>query len=82
MKSESVYHQVQNDTLKNAVTEITPKASFTKAKDLVIYELDEKEGTIKRLETYKGIPSDENQLNLELGEFNELYTQLLSLQQI
>jgi hypothetical protein len=58
----------------NAV--IAPLVGF-----LSIYELDEKDGSIKLLDNYKGLPSDENRLNHELGETNELFAQLLEIQQ-
>ncbi len=48
-------------------------------KDTVVYELDEK-GTISRLDTYKGLPSDDNYLNKELEEANNLFADLLDLE--
>ncbi|WP_196889052.1 ATP-binding protein [Aureivirga sp. CE67] len=48
--------------------------------ELAIYELDETDGSISLLEDYKGLPSDENYLNDSLGYFNELYAELLDLE--
>ena len=61
--------------------EIVPLLSTVKPIDLIIYELDEKEGSIKKLEAYNGLPSDENELNERLGDGNELFAQLLEIQQ-
>ena len=50
------------------------------ADDLAIYQLREEEGTIELLDSYEGIPSDENFLNDEIGRTNELFADLLDLQ--
>ena len=50
------------------------------ANDLAIYQLKEEDGTIKLLDSYEGIPSDENFLNDEIGRTNELFADLLDLQ--
>lgn len=49
------------------------------ADDLAIYQLNEK-GSVELLESYEGIPSDENFLNDEIGRTNELFADLLDLQ--
>ncbi len=63
------------------VNEIVPMSSTVKPNTLAIYELDEKTGTIKKLSDYKGLPSDENKLNYSLEDSNELFAQLLEIQQ-
>lgn len=80
---------VKAGTLKGKLTEngieklneIVPVKSTINANDLIVYQLDEKNGTISKLDTYKGLPSDENKLNEEMGESNELYARLLEIQQ-
>jgi hypothetical protein len=59
---------------------IVPISSAINADDLVIYQLNEKEGSIELLDSYEGIPSDENFLNDEIGRTNELFADLLDLQ--
>jgi predicted ATPase len=66
---------------KTVLSKIVPIESAVKADDLIIYEFDEKNGSIKLLETYKGLPSDENELNEELAESNEKFAQLLEIEQ-
>ncbi len=51
---------------------MSPLAKLFLFSDLVIYQLNEKNGRINRLETYKGLPSGENELNEQLGETNKL----------
>jgi predicted ATPase len=60
---------------------IVPLTSTIRPNELAIYELDEQEGSITKLEAFEGLPSDENQLNERLGESNELFAQLLEIQQ-
>lgn len=60
--------------------EIVPENSTLRADDLVIYEFNE-DGSIKRLEVYDGLPSDENELNVRLGESNDLFARLLEIEQ-
>lgn len=69
-----------HDNAISKLAEIVPVGSTISADDLVVYELNEREGTICMLESYKGLPSDENKLNEELGESNELYARLLEIQ--
>ena len=59
---------------------IVPISSAINADDLVIYQLNEKEGSVELLDSYEGIPSDENFLNDEIGRTNELFADLLDLQ--
>jgi predicted ATPase len=65
---------------KNKLKEIIPIDSAIKVGDLVIYQLD-KDGSINSMGNYKGLPSDENKLNDELGEGNELFARLLEIEQ-
>ena len=50
------------------------------ADDLAIYQLKKEDGTVELLDSYEGIPSDENFLNDEIGRTNELFADLLDLQ--
>ena len=59
---------------------IVPITSAISADDLAIYQLNEKEGSVELLDSYEGIPSDENFLNNEIGRTNELFADLLDLQ--
>lgn len=80
VKANSVYNNIKDEERKKEVLDIVPLNSFLSSNNLVIYELDEYMGVINLLEDYNGIPSDENRLNIELGEFNDLYAKLLNLQ--
>jgi ABC-type lipoprotein export system ATPase subunit len=81
VKGEMVKSKLNTDDLKKKLADIVPLDSTLSAENLVIYELDEKNGTIKKLPDYEGLPSDENYLNNGLEDSNELFAQLLEIQQ-
>lgn len=68
------------DKLKIRLSEIVPEASCIDIKESVIYELDEL-GKIKTLPSIYGIPSDENYLNALLAKTNELFDDLLEIEE-
>ena len=47
---------------------------------LSIYEFNEKNGEIIKLEKFEGLPSDHNYLNEKMGEFNEQFVELLEIE--
>jgi len=81
VKADTLKEKVITDKSKNKLQDIVPFASTFNSNDLAIYQLDEEKGIIERLHEYDGIPSDENSLNEKLGESNELFAQLLEIQQ-
>jgi predicted ATPase len=72
----------KTDLLRKKVFEIIPKHHLVNPKDLVIYEMDEETGTIRLLGNYRGLPSDENKLNVELGLTNDEYSKLLEIEKL
>ena len=81
VKAHLLKDRVRTPELEKKFHDIIPKNSTIHPDDLVIYELNEKDGTIIRLMDYNGLPSDENYLNQQLAESNELFAQLLEIQQ-
>ena len=63
------------------INQIVPHKSMVAFEDVIIYELNEQNGSIRLLENDNGLPSDANQLNERLGESNELFAKLLEIQQ-
>lgn len=55
--------------------------ALVEADDLVVYQADEKDGTVKKLPTFEGIPTDKNYLNQFLRFSNDIFDQLLELEQ-
>lgn len=60
---------------------IIPRKSIIAASDVVIYQLDESNGTIKKLPNPEGIPSDKNYLNQSLRHGNKMFDNLLEIEQ-
>ena len=68
------------DELDHQLDSIVPKLACISASDVIIYELT-KEGEIKRLPDYNGLPSDENYLNVSLDETNQSFYDLLEIEE-
>jgi predicted ATPase len=87
VKAESVYKTLKKKKIKLSApellhtNEIVPMSSSLSANDLVIYELDERDGSIKKLGNFEGIPSDNNYLNQSLAESNRLFDSLLEIEE-
>ena len=67
--------------LVERLVQIVPLQAMVAPEDLAIYELSETEGTVKELPNFEGIPSDNNALNAYLRMGNELFDQLLDLEE-
>lgn len=78
VKAYQVTHDATADVIAK-VEKIIPQVSFLAPQDLSIYEIDE-EGFVKKLETYDGIPKDSNFLNTALAETNDLYSDLMDIE--
>lgn len=70
------------DGVKQQINSIVPLQSVVDPETLYVYELDEVNGTYSRLETYKGMPSDENYLNNSLADSNDKFAKLLDLEDL
>ncbi|MDE7459457.1 MAG: AAA family ATPase [Paramuribaculum sp.] len=60
---------------------VIPVNSKINPSKLFVYELDERTGKYSQLETYKGMPSDENYLNYSLADSNDKFAQLLNIEE-
>ena len=66
--------------LKEQLENIVPQTSCVSDEDSIVYELTES-GEIIKLSTYEGLPSDENYLNTFLAETNNLFDDLLEIEE-
>lgn len=80
IKAFLVSTRLENEESWKKIDEIVPLQSLVNPDDLAIYEFDEKNGEIKKLPDYRGLPSDENFLNEGLAESNELFAQLQEIE--
>lgn len=81
VKANMVLQKTNSDELKSKLNSIVPLESTIEAKELAIYKIDDS-GAIKILDDYNGLPSDENYLNDKLAESNELFTNLLEIEDL
>lgn len=72
---------INSVALIEKLEKIISKKSVIAATDVAIYQLDESNGTIKKLPNPEGIPSDKNYLNQSLRHGNEMFDSLLEIEQ-
>jgi len=60
---------------------LIPEKALVSSNNIVVYQLDESDGSIKKLDKVDGIPSDKNYLNDRLAEGNHLFDSLLEIEQ-
>jgi predicted ATPase len=80
--SKKIETSSNKEELMPKLNKIVPQNSIVNPDDWVVYELDEKDGTIKRLENYKGLPSDDNYLNNGMDTSNEYFANLLEIEDL
>ncbi|QQS30745.1 MAG: ATP-binding protein [Sphingobacteriales bacterium] len=80
VKAEMVKTSVKSEEAARKLNEIVPLQSTVKPDDLAIYQMNEEDGSIHILPDYKGLPSDENYLNLDMEHSNELFAQLQEIE--
>lgn len=81
VKAYKVSREKPETSVLQRLNNVVPLDATVNPDELAIYEMDETTGTISRLKDYKGIPSDENELNEELLATNEDYAKLQEIQQ-
>jgi hypothetical protein len=81
VKAYPLYSRVQTEEQREKLNLIVPSMSAVEASDLVIYELDDHNGTISLLPNFDGIPSGKNYLNRSLAEGNQLFDSLLEIEE-
>lgn len=63
----------------NKINNIVPKESWVKPDQVGIFEIQD-EGSVVKLENYDGIPSDNNYLNNAFSDINDLYCELMEIE--
>ena len=82
VEANRLKQKVNTDDLKSKLIKIVPLPSTVDGNNLVVYQLNEINGTIEKLKNYKGLPSDENELNNGLADANEDFSKLLDLEDL
>lgn len=81
MKAAELYKKTSNNETRQKIANIVPEMSSINANDVVIYEFDDKTRTVSELEIQNGLPSDNDYLNNALGDTNDLFCDLLDLEE-
>lgn len=68
-----------NESVLSKIAEIVPLSSLVNNTDLYVYELEG--GEVRKLADYDGIPSDENFLNVKLGDTNTAFDRLMEIEE-
>lgn len=79
--TQKIEEQANKGELYTKLDQVVPLFSIIDPSDWVIYELDDA-GNIMQLKQYDNLPSDENILNLQMGETNELFSKLLEIEDL
>lgn len=86
VKASIVLEKINKSNNKTELTKkldkIVPVNSIVGANDWVVYELNESDGSIIKLKEYKHLPSDENYLNESLGKSNDIFINLLEIEDL
>ncbi len=82
VKAKELYRKSKNDEVRQMINDIVPHKSAISNNDLVIYELDETEGSIRSLGNENGIPDDNDYLDNALGVMNEMFSKLLDIEDL
>lgn len=80
--NEKINKSANKSDLAEKLNKIVPLKSLINPKDWAIYELDETDGSIIKLDNYKDLPSDENYLNDSLGKSNDIFINLLEIEDL
>lgn len=70
----------KREDLLPALYEIVPEQALLLADEVVIYQCNERDGSVSELPCFEGIPSDQNLLNDWLRTGNDLFDRLLELE--
>lgn len=79
IKAGTVLKKIPQSKIQD-LTKIVPKDSVLYANEVCVYEITDN-GSITQLDMYDGMPSDENMLNFHLNECNDMFGQLLELEE-
>lgn len=71
-----------NNEILEKINDIVPLESVLKEDDVVVYQLNEDNGIVEKLATYKGLPTDDNYLNNSLEEINVQFSELLDIEDL
>lgn len=78
IKANTIKLKAKTDELLARLSNLVPLESTIGSESVKIFQLSG--GAIEELDTYKGLPSDENYLNDFLAETNEIFVELMKIE--
>ncbi len=82
VKAGYIEKKVQNNpSLLEKLYSLVPRYALLQPDQLAVYQFQDTNGTIEELPLIDGIPSDSNQLNQYLAKGNDLFDQLLEIEE-
>ena len=78
---KKINNSVKKESLKNELEKVVPQDALTSVDDVSIYQLSEIDGSIKKLSSVEGIPSDNNLLNNLIQQGNQEFDKLLEIEE-
>ena len=80
VKASTLIDGIESEESRKKIQEIIPLNSTVNTNDLVVYEMNETEGSITKLGNYKGLPEDDNYLNNSIREINNEFDKLRQIE--
>ena len=71
----------RQEVLLPKIQQVISEKSLVSSDAVIVYQLDELSGSIKKLSAPEGIPTDKNYLNEMLKEGNKLFDKLLEIEE-
>jgi hypothetical protein len=81
LKNKIIEKAVNTENLLSKLTKIVSENALIASNDVIVYQLDETDGSMKELNTFEGVLSDKNYLNNKLREGNQLFDALLEIEE-
>lgn len=78
---DKIIEEKGDKELLDKLNKVVSEKALISAKNVVVYQLDENDGSVKRLSSAEGIPTDKNYLNDFLKEGNQLFDSLLEIEE-
>lgn len=80
IKADSITRQMKDSSLCERLDQVVPLPAQVDGTKVVVYEISDT-GEVHRLPTYENMPSDNNFLNNYLAETNDLFNELLEIEE-
>ncbi len=81
MQAKHLSSRIKDAESNKRLLDIIPETAMVSNEKVAVYQLDEKDGSIRLLSADYGVTTDDNFLNRSLGESNLMFDELLEIEQ-